>query len=54
MSLIECEGDSRLRIGIWFVPDPDPDAAPEELELTGTPGDPDAMADFYSHFDLCG
>ncbi|NKB88041.1 MAG: hypothetical protein GKS06_07465 [Acidobacteria bacterium] len=54
MSLIECSGDSRLRIGIWFVPDPDPEAPPEELDLTGTPGDPDAMANFYSHFDLCG
>lgn len=53
MSLIECTGDSRLRIGIWFAPDPDPEAAPAEVVLTGTPGDPAAMADFYSHFDLC-
>lgn len=54
MALIECPDDSRLRIGIWFVPDPDPEAAPEELDLTGTPGDPEAMAAFYSHFSLCG
>ena len=54
MSLIECPGDDRLRIGIWFAPDPDPDAAPEDVQLAGTPGDPAAMADFYSHFDLCG
>jgi hypothetical protein len=54
MALIECPDDSRLRIGIWFVPDPDPEAEPEMLDLTGTPGDPDAMSAFYGHFNLCG
>lgn len=54
MSLIECPEDSRMRIGIWFAPDPDPDADAESLDLTGTPGDPAAMAEFYGHFKLCG
>jgi len=54
MALIECPDDSRLRIGIWFVPDPDPEADAETLDLTGTPGDPAAMAEFYGHFNLCG
>jgi hypothetical protein len=53
MTLIECPDDSRVRIGIWFIADPDPEAAAESLDLTGTPGDPTAIADFYSHFNLC-
>ncbi len=27
MVLIECPDDERLRFGIWFGPDPDPEAA---------------------------
>jgi len=54
MSLIACPDDSRVRIGIWFIPDPDPEAEAEGLDLTGTPGDPAAMAEFYGHFNLCG
>jgi len=54
MSLIECPDDSRLRIGIWFAPDPDPEADAETLDLSGTPGDAAAMAEFYGHFSLCG
>lgn len=53
MALIECPDDSRVRIGIWFGPDPDPEAEAETLDLTGTPGDPAAIAAFYGHFDLC-
>ncbi len=54
MSLIECADDSRLRMGIWFVPDPDPEADADTLDLTGTPGDAEAMQEFYGHFSLCG
>ncbi len=54
MTLIECPADSRLRVGIWFVPDPDPEAAAGDVDLTGTPGDPEALSAFYSHFSLCG
>jgi hypothetical protein len=54
MTLIECPADSRLRVGIWFVPDPDPEAAADEVDLAGTPGDPAALSAFYSHFRLCG
>ena len=54
MTLIECDSDSRMRIAIWFVPDPDPDAAAVDLDMAGTPGDPEAMREFFAHFELCG
>jgi hypothetical protein len=47
-------GSDRLRMGIWFAPDPAPDAGSVELDLAGTPADPEALAVFVSHFDLCG
>ena len=53
MSMLECEGDSKMRMGIWFGPDPDPDAPIEDLDLTGTAADPAAIEEFYAHFDLC-
>lgn len=51
--LVDCPDDQRRRLGIWFMPDPAPDAPVEELALEGTPGDPDAIEAFMSHFSLC-
>lgn len=55
--LIRCsEKDSKMRIGIWFAPDPtlDAEAGPTaEADLSGTPADEAALARFLSHFDFC-
>jgi len=50
--LFDC-GDSRNRIGIWLGPDPDPDATPAELELSGTVSDPEAIESFLSPIRPC-
>jgi len=51
--LVDCPDDERRRIGLWFVPDPAPETPVEELDLEGTPGDPEAIQDFMGHFSLC-
>ena len=51
---IECEQDSRMRIAIWFGPDPDPEATAEELDVTGTPADEAALREFLGGFHFCG
>jgi hypothetical protein len=53
MVLIECPDDERLRFGIWFGPDPDPEAPAGSSALIGTPADPAAIQAFMSHFDVC-
>lgn len=52
-ALIDCPDDERVRMGIWFGPDPDPDAPPEEVDLAGTVSDPDEIQGFLSGFDVC-
>jgi len=54
MVLIECPEDERLRFGIWFGPDPDPEAAAGSPALLGTPADGAAIQSFMSHFNVCG
>jgi hypothetical protein len=50
-----CGSESdRLRMGIWFGPDPASDMDAVELDLRGTPADPEALGAFLGHFDLCG
>lgn len=51
--LVDCPDDERRRLGIWFVPDPAPEAPVEELDLAGTPADPDAIEAFMGHFSPC-
>ena len=46
--------DSRLRVGIWFGPDPDPSLPVEKINFTGTVADREAILDFMAHFDPCG
>lgn len=43
--LIDCPGDDRLRVGLWFTPPPDeaPEAFERETEIE----------QFLDHFDLC-
>jgi hypothetical protein len=53
MTMIECPEDHRIRLGIWFGPDPSNGEALEESDLTGTPGDKQAIQAFLSHFDFC-
>ncbi|HEX4964485.1 MAG TPA: hypothetical protein VF173_26955 [Thermoanaerobaculia bacterium] len=54
MVMPRCPNDSRLRFGMWYGPDPDPDKPVAETDWTGTNADPAAIADFLGHFRLCG
>jgi hypothetical protein len=51
--LFECPGQTQLRMGMWMAPDPSPQAPLEQLDLKGTPGDPEAVKAFMSHFNPC-
>jgi hypothetical protein len=52
---IDCGTSSgHSRFAIWFGPDPDPSKKPEELDVTGTPADEEALRAFLGHFQLCG
>lgn len=50
---VDCPGDNRARMGVWFAPDPDPDRSNEEVDLAGTIGDPEVIREFVGHFELC-
>ena len=50
---VDCPGDKRARLGVWFAPDPAPDQPNAEVDLTGTIGDPAVIREFVEHFDLC-
>ena len=51
--LVDCPEDRRLRIGIWFGPDPATATDHASVDYTGTPADPAAIKAFMSHFRLC-
>jgi hypothetical protein len=51
--LVDCPEDRKLRIGIWFGPDPEPDSEPASVDYAGTPADPAAIKAFMGHFRLC-
>lgn len=53
MAMIQCPDDHRIRLGIWFGPDPTEGESLEEADLTGTPADEQALKGFLSHFDFC-
>jgi hypothetical protein len=51
----DCPGDdSWQRLGVWFAPDPAPERPADEVDWSGGPGDPEAIADFLGRFELCG
>jgi hypothetical protein len=51
--LIECPGETRLQMGLWIAPDPSPGTPLAQLELKGTPADPEALRAFMSHLNPC-
>lgn len=51
---IDCPDDKRLRLGIWFSPDPTAGKPADTADLSGTNADPAAIQEFASHFHLCG
>ena len=51
--LVNCPQDDRMRMGIWFGPDPDPQAPVATADFQGTPADKQALTAFLGHFQLC-
>jgi len=51
--MIRCPSDERMRLGIWFGPDPDADTPAESLERAGTVADEGAISRFFGQFDFC-
>lgn len=54
--MIDCPQDSKMRLAIWFAPDvvAAEEAPVESLDLSGTPADEAALAEFLGHFRFCG
>lgn len=52
--LVDCAGDERIRLAIWFGPDPQPAAEAVEVDLAGTVGDPARIGEFLGGFSFCG
>lgn len=50
---VTCEDTSYERVAIWFVPDPAPGVAVDEIDWTGTPADPAAVEEMLGRFGLC-
>lgn len=53
MFLIQCENDQKMRFGFRYGPDPDPAMPADELDLTGTVADEEALGDFIGQFHFC-
>ncbi len=53
MVMFECPGAERVRMGIWFGPDPSPDVPIDEADFSGSVADPSAIQSFMSAFDVC-
>jgi len=50
---LRCAGQRQLRVGVWSAPDPAEGTPVAELDLTGTPADPERIREFLSTFRLC-
>lgn len=48
--VFECPGDDKMRMGIWFGPDPGGSGA---SRFAGSPADEEAIRRFTSHFSPC-
>ena len=53
LMLVDCPQDERMRMGIWFGPDPDVQAPVATANFQGTPADEKALTAFLGHFHLC-
>jgi len=53
MVMFDCPEAERVRMGIWFGPDPAPETPVEELDVSGTVADPGEIQRFMAHFDVC-
>jgi len=53
MIMVECPGAERVRMGIWFGPDPDRETTAEQVDFSGTVADEAEIQRFMAHFDVC-
>ena len=51
--LVDCPRDTRMRMAIWFGPDPTPEARAESASFAGSLADEDALRESMGHFSLC-
>jgi hypothetical protein len=51
--LIDCDDDSRRRMGLWFGPDPAPERPAEEIDLRGSVGDAAEIERFLGGIRPC-
>jgi len=51
--LVDCPEDTRMRMAVWFGPDPDPNAPVASANFAGSPADESALRAFMGHFALC-
>ena len=51
--MIRCPSDERMRLGIWFGPDPDPETPVDSLDRSGTVTDEGAISRFFGQFAFC-
>lgn len=53
MVMFDCAAEDRVRMGIWFGPDPAPDTPTAEVDPTGTVADPEEIQRFVAPFRVC-
>jgi hypothetical protein len=49
-----CPGDTAVRMGVWMMPDPEPNTPVDKLELKGTVADEDEVTKFLAPLTPCG